>query len=481
MTDYDICVIGGGILGCMAARELMKYQVDVILVEKREDICLGITKANTAVIYSGYDHKPGTLKASLCVEANKDFERMCRELDVPMKQCGSLMVCSGSRGEKVLERKFADGIRNGVPGLTLLDRDSVLKMEPNLTSNVYKGLYAPTTGTVNPWELGIAAFENARDNGCHMLLNTEVTSIRQLNSGFEIELLESDKSSNDIIRVRGIINCAGLYADYIREMVLPPKIRIYTQQADYLVFDEQLQGFLNHVVFYETEEKGKDLTFVPTVDGNILVGASKQPGADKDCFKTTPDGLSFLKRMCQEVIPKLPLEQVIRNFASIRPNPTEVEADGVGGYRRIDTKINSFVIDQDKECPTMISLIGIKTPGVTTSSKLAEYTVKKLLDTLDLQNKKNTVFSPERKGIAKTAQLPFEARQRLAKHNADFGKIVCYCRKVTEGEIREAIHRGAVTIEGVKRRCGTGMGRCQGSRCEQKIAELLKQELGRKE
>lgn len=481
MTDYDVCVIGGGILGCMAARELMRYQVRVVLVEKREDVCTGITRANTAVVYAGYDHKPGTLKGQLCVEANKDFEIMCRELDVPMKRCGSIMVCSGLRGAKVLEKKLADGIESGVPGLDILDRDGVLEMEPNLNPNVYKGLYAPTTGTVNPWELGIAAFENARENGCEIRFGAEVMSVLSLGEGFEIETLEHKTATTDVIFVRGIINCAGLYADRVREMILPPKIRIFTQRADYLVFDELLRGFLNHVIFYEAEEKGKDLTLVPTVDGNILAGASKQIGEDRDCFKTTQEGLAFLREMCREIVPGLPLEKVIRNFASIRPNPAEVEPDGEGGYRKNDRKIHSFVIDQDKECPAMISFIGIKTPGLTCSGKLAEYTVRRLLDTIGLSDKKNDAFCPGRKGIVKTAQIPFEERQELAKQNADFGKIVCYCGKVTEGEIREAIYRGAVTVDGVKHRCGTGMGRCQGNRCEQRIEELLAEELVRKE
>lgn len=476
MFRYDVCVIGGGILGCMVARELMKYRVKAVLAEKREDVCTGMTRANTAVVYAGYDHKPGTLKGKLCAEANQDFERMCRELEVPMKRCGSLMVCFGARGEQVLERKLADGRRNGVPGLAMLDGAAVLEMEPNLSPQVRKGLYAPTTGTVNPWELGIAAFENARDNGCEMRLGAEAVAIRRQGDGFEIELLENNTVSQ-VIWAKGIMNCAGLHADTVREMVFPPKIRIFTQRADYLVFDDQLQGFLNHVIFYEPEEKGKGLTLVPAVDGNILAGASKQGGEDRECFKTTPEGLAFLSKMCREAVPGLPMDQVIRNFGSIRPNPFEVEPDGRGGYQKKDRRIRSFVIEQERECPSMISLIGVKTPGLTCSGKLAEYTVRKLLDAIGMADWKNEAFCPKRRGIPKIAQMSFEQRRKQAKQNPDYGKIVCCCRKVTEGEIREAIRRGAVTVDGIKRRCGAGMGRCQGGRCEQRVVELLAEEL----
>ncbi len=487
MFDYDVCVIGGGILGCMAARELARFRIRVALVEKREDVCTGISKANTAVVYAGYDNRPGTLKQQMCVQGNAEFGELCRQLGVRLKRCGSLMVSFGDKGTETLERKLRQGQTSGVPGLRLLGREQVLELEPNLNPAVKKGLYAPTTATVNPWELGIAAFENAKANGCEVLLLTQVTAIRRLEEGFLVELLSKRKtrevlseSNTRQIRVRGILNCAGLYADQIYELVFPPKVRIFPQQADYFVFDECWGGFLNHIVFYEPEDGGKGLTLVPTVDGNLLAGPSGQKDGSRTGFETSREGLDFLRAMCRTVVPGLPLESVIRNFGSIRPNPYEVEPDGAGGWRKKEKGIHSFVIEQEKDCPSMISLIGIKTPGITCSAKLAQYAAGKLLEALDIPagKKSGTVFCPERPAPVRIREMSAGEYQKYVEQNPAYGKIVCRCRMVTEGEIRDAIRRGAVTVDGVKRRCGAGMGRCQGGWCRQQVTELLSAELG---
>ena len=472
MFDYDVCIIGGGVLGCMAARELMRSRVKAVLIEKESDVCTGITRANSAIVYAGYDNQPGTLKSELCVRANAGFETLCRELGVRMKRCGSLMICFGPRGAKVLQKKWEQGKANGVPGLRILEREEILEMEPHLNPDVYQALYAPTVGTVNPWELGIAAYENARANGCEIRLNTRVTDIRRLTGGFEVRL-----NGEKTIRTRGILNCAGLYADDVREMVFPPKVRIFPGKADYLVFDVRMQGYIRHVIFEEPEEKGKGLTLIPTVAGNILAGPSELPGDGKEVFGTTAEGLDFLREKCAEVVPGLPMGQVIRDFGAIRPNPFDVEPDKEGGYRPGKRSIHSFVIDQPEECPGMVSLIGIKTPGLTCSAELAGYTAGLLSRALGGWEN-NPDFCPVRTAPVRTAELTPEEWQEKIRENPAYGRIVCLCEKVTEGEIREAIRRGARTVDGVKRRCGCGMGRCQGGRCQPEIRRLLAEMTG---
>lgn len=481
MYDYEVCIIGGGVLGCMAARELMRYRVRAVLAERREDVCTGITRANTAVVYAGYDNRPGTLKARFCVQGNAGYDKLCRELGVSMKRSGSLMVCFGPRGEQRLEKKLAWGRENGVPGLRIVEREELLEMEPNLSRKVFRGLYAPTTATVNPWELGIAAFENARENGCTMKLSTEVTQLRRWREGFEVTFLDCKSGRQEVQRVRCVLNCAGLWADKVRELAFSPKIRIFPKRADYLVFDRKIQGLFNHILFYEPEEKGKGLTLVPTVEGTLLAGPSEQPCGDREQFCTTREGIDFVLGMCQKVMPELSEKAIIRDFASIRPNPFAVEPTEDGTYRQVEKSYPGFVVEQEEECPGMISFLGIKTPGLTCSAKLAEYAVGKLLEVMEASGFKaeqNPDFQPIRHAPAQVRTLSFEEWKRLADREPEFRNMVCSCEKVTEGEVLEAIRRGAVTVDGVKRRCGTGMGRCQGSRCELKVLELLARELG---
>ncbi len=471
MYDYDVCVIGGGILGCMAARNLTRYRLRSVLVEQREDVCTGISKANTAVVYAGYDSRPGTKKSELCVAGNKKFRKLCRELGVTFKQCGSMMVCFGPKGGRILEKKLENGIQNGVEGLRLLSRQEILNMEPNLSRKVFSGLYAPTTGTVNPWELGIAAFENARQNGCEIRLNTELKEIRRISGGYELILKQNGKLKT--LCVKGILNCAGLKADCVREMVFPPKARIFPDGADYLVFDRKEKNFVKHIIFYEPEEGGKGLTIVPTVDGNLLIGPSERVLDEEEPRASSQEGLSFLYAACREVVPELELDVVIRNFSGIRPNPYMVYQDAAGRYQKSSQSIHSFLIDQSLEEPGMVTLLGIKTPGLTCCDELTKYTVELLLKGIGGKWEPAENFEPCRKPAVSVRNLPVYERKKLAKENPAYGQIICRCEHVTLGEIKDAVERGAVSIDGIKRRCRIGTGRCQGSRCILKAMEIL--------
>jgi len=297
VESYDVIVIGGGLLGCFAARNLTRYHLKVALLEKREDLCTGISRANTAIIYSGCDTKPGTLKTSMCVRAAQGFPQLCDELGVRYSPCGSIMVSFGERGAEILRKKLKQGIENGVSGIKLLTREEVLELEPNIDGAVNSGLYVPDTGTVMPWELGLAAAENAVSNGADILLNTEVTGIERIpNSpqGFKIY------TNKGTFFARYIINCAGMAADKVFGMLSAPSVRIVPTAGDYYILDTKTAGFIRHVIFHEPEEKGKGLTLVPTVDGNILVGPTERPGDD---FRTEQAGLDELRELVRQVIP----------------------------------------------------------------------------------------------------------------------------------------------------------------------------------
>ena len=456
MKNVDVVVIGGGLLGCFAARNLCRRKLQLALLEAREDVCTGISRANTAIVYPGYDHKPGTLKAELCVRANARFDALCRELDVPFSRCGSLMVSFGPRADAVLRKKYESGLLLGVPGMRLLSGEEARRMEPALAEGVTSTLYAPTTGTVNPWELGIAACENAAANGAELCLNTRVLNIRRVSEGYRVETDHGDFSC------RAVLNCAGLAADRVQALLFPTPVRIAPDAADYLILDKTAANKPTHIVQYEPEDGGKGLSAVPTVEGSLLLGPSERE--NETDFAVSAEGLSFVRERAGCVLPGLDLDDTIRSFAAVRPNPQRSDGSSIG----------SFVIEHPG--PGFWSLIGIKTPGLACADELGRYLADKLADELGAEE--NPTFDPCRPGIRRARNLPLSQRAALIRENAAYGEIVCPCEGVTKAEVLEAIRRGAVSVDGVKRRVGAGMGRCQGSRCARAVMELLAEELG---
>ena len=464
MIYTDAAVIGAGVLGCFAARALAESDIRVTVIEAREDVCTGVTRANTGIVYTGCDNKTGSVKAGLCVRANREFDRLCRELEVRFSRCGSLMVAFGPRGKDVLERKLRTGQANGVPDLRLVEPDELSSMEPHLNPAAAGALYAPGTGTVDPWELGIAAAENAAANGVVFRLKEKLLRMERREGGF---LLETDKET---YIARTVVNCAGLAADAVRELLCVPAVRIFPTGADYIVLDDTLRGYIRHVIFHEPEEKGKGLTLVPTVDGNLLVGPTERTRDTAPDGATSAEGLQELEQLCAEVVPDLPLSERIRSFSALRPNPRAVrEQDGV--WVPDDCSINDFSILNENG---LISLLGIKTPGLTCAAELGRLCARLAGEALGSPGP-NKDFEPHRPAIPRPHHMEESHRDALIHSDPDFGEIVCQCRDVTLGEVREAIRRGAVTLDGVKRRTGTGMGFCQGSRCMGRIMELLAQ------
>ena len=433
---YDVVIIGGGILGCFAARNLMRWNVSAVLIEAEDDVCKGITRANSAIVYTGYDNKPGSLKAALTVQSNRDFAKLCEELDVPFSRCGSLLVAFDSEAETVLQKKYHGGIRNGVTGLKLLSGTEVLELEPMLSANVIAGLYAPDTGTVNPWQLGIAACENAMANGCDVWCNETVSNIVRSENGYWIT------TSNKKVHAKAIINCAGLSADQVQNLLYPAEVSLDFDGADYLVMDKAMEK-PQHIIFHETAE-GKGITAVPCTEGNLLLESTAR--ALTVPFASTLEGIQSLKNTVKAVLPQVDTTKVIRSFGAVRPN-----LRGRNGENISDFYIGNPASD-------FYSLIGVKTPGLTCADALGRSVAEKVA--VYLHAEENTAFSPVRKGIAKTD-----------------GQIICQCEQITKGEIIEAIKRGATTVDSIKRRVGTGMGRCQGSRCTYAIERLLEEEI----
>ena len=433
MKQYDAVVIGGGILGCFAARNLRRWNISTLLLEKEDDVCKGITRANSAIVYAGYDNKPGSLKAAMTVRGNANMGMLCRELDVPFFRCGSLLVTYDKDSVDKLQRKFDNGVENGVPDLKLLSGEEAEAMEPMLRPGVVAALYAPSTGTVNPWQLGIAAYENAIHNGAEAAFRAEVCEIRKVDSGYLV------KTNADTYLCKTVLNCAGLCADQVQEMVFEPSVRLMLDGAEYLVFDT-LAAKPSRVIFHQAESCGKGITAVPCVEGNLLISGVRKPLATP--FATTCEGLMELHNDVKELLPEMELDKIIRSFGAVRPNP----------YRQNGESIHDYSIENP--APGFYSLIGIKTPGLTCANELGLHLAEKTAAYLHADL--NPEFDPIRVGIQEYDH-----------------EIICQCERISKAQILEAIRRGATTVDAVKRRVGSGMGRCQGSRCTWEIEKIL--------
>ena len=435
MKHFDAIVIGSGILGCMTARNLRRWHISTLLIEKEADVCTGITRANSAIVYAGYDNKPGSLKAELTVRGNANMERLCAELEVPFSRCGSLLVTYDAGSIPKMERKLRNGVTSGVTGLRLLTGPETEAMEPMLKEGVAAALYAPTTGTVNPWQLGIAACENAVQNGAEVLLNAEVRNIHRDNDSYIVE------TDGDSISCRMVFNCAGLSADRIQELAFAPSVRLELDGAEYLVFDD-LAPKPGRVIFHQADRCGKGITAIPSTEGNLLISGVRKPLGIP--FATTVEGLLELHTSAKELLPDLEMDKVIRSFGAVRPNPYVENGDS----------LHDFCIENPS--PGFYSLIGIKTPGLTASGELGLHLAKIAAEYLSAEQ--NPGFDPHRRAISEPDN-----------------EIICQCQKITRAEIIEAIRRGAGSVDGVKRRVGSGMGRCQGSRCTYEILRLLEE------
>ena len=435
MERFEAIVIGGGILGCMTARNLRRWQISTLLLEKEDDLCTGITRANSAIVYAGYDNKPGSLKAELTVRGNAAMEALCRELEVPFSRCGSLLVTYEDASIPKLRSKLENGLQNGAPGLRLLSGSEAEELEPLLRKGVKAALYAPSTGTVNPWQLGIAACENAVQNGARVRLRTEVTAILHDEGGYIVRTNSGDFACNMIF------NCAGAAADKVQELLFPPSVRLMTDGAEYLVMDP-LEPKPERIVFLQAQRCGKGITAIPCVEGNLLISGVRK--TFQTPYATTAEGLEELRNAVRELLPQAELSNVIRSFGAVRPNP----------YRENGEDLHDFCIEHPE--PGFFSLVGIKTPGLTCAGELGLLLASKAADYLGAA--KNESFQPVRPAITEKDH-----------------EIICQCGSVTRAEIIEAIRRGAATVDGVKRRVGSGMGRCQGSRCALAIERLLEE------
>ncbi len=455
-NSFDVIIIGAGVTGCAVARELSRYDCSVLVIEKDEDVCCGTSKANSGIVHAGYDAKPGTLKAKMNIRGNEMMTSLCVELDIPFKRIGSLVVCTDESLRSGIEELYARGITNGVPDLKILESDEVRELEPNISDDVVCALYAPTAGVICPFRLNIALAECAAQNGVEFKFDTQVTNIRSDGDQWIIE------TSYNTYNARTVINAAGCHADDIHNLVSENKLHITPRRGDYMLLDRSLEGFVKHVIFPQPTKMGKGILVTPTVHGNTLVGPTAVDVESKDEAPVTAEGLVKVQEGAVKNVKGLPLKQVITGFSGLRAHE-----DG-----------GEFILEEAEGCPGFFDCAGIESPGLTACPAIGEYMASLVSSRLSLKQKDN--WNGICKDVIRPFELPPEERENLISDNPEYGRIICRCETITEGEIIDAIRRplGAKSLDGVKRRTRAGMGRCQGGFCSPRVMDILSRELG---
>lgn len=451
---YDVTIIGGGIIGTAIARELMRYNVRAVLVEKEAEVGFGTSKSNSGIIHGGHHSDPGTLKAKYEWPGNQMWDRLAEELGFAFKRIGELTLAFSEEEVATLKALKEQGDALGVPGLEIWDRQRILQEEPHVSPTVVAGLYAPTTGVINPYEACFAFVGNALKNGLELAVDSPVTAIERIEGGFNVI------AGGRTIPTRFIINAAGLYADEVARMAGDDSFRITGRKGEEYLLDKRLQGFVSRLLFPLPTPESKGILVIPTYDGTLMVGPTAHPTQDKDDVTTSWAGseevFSFVKRM----VPGISERDCIAQFAGVR-----AVADG-----------NDFIIGPS-QVQGLINVAGIQSPGLTAAPAIALDVMEMLADQgLELVEKDN--FDPTYTAPVRFNMLPREEQRRLVEQDPDYGKIVCRCEYVTEGEIRDAIRAGARTLDGIKFRTRAGMGRCQGGFCSWRSMQLIAEELG---
>lgn len=456
---YDIIVIGAGVVGTCIARELSKYQADVCVIDKADDVASGTSKANSGIVHAGYDCKPGTLMAKLNVRGNELLYQLAEELDFPIKKNGSLIVCTIESERGKLDVLLDQANKNGVPDARIVERDELLKMEPNLTPNAVAALYVPTGGIICPFNLAIAMGENAAVNGVEFKFETEVKNIVKKDGYYELD------TNKGPLEAKIVVNAAGVYADVMHNMVSEKKMKIVARKGEYLLMDKELGNYFHATIFPLPGPMGKGVLTAPTIHGNMFVGPSATDIEDKEGVNTTQEIIDDLVQKASAshlTKDRLPMNKVITSFAGLRAHEEHHE----------------FIVEEVADAPGFFDAAGIESPGLTSSPAIAEMMVGLIEDKYNFPKKDN--FIAKRKGIVHMEDLSIEEKNEMIKKNPQYGNIVCRCEMVTEGEIVDAINRplGARSLDAIKRRTRQGMGRCQAGFCTPRTMEILSRELG---
>ena len=458
MLKTDVVVIGAGAVGCAVARELSKYEVNVIVVDKNEDVGGDASKSNSAIIHTGYDATPGTLESQLVVAANPMYDEICQDLDVPFARIGAILpAITQEQFDKLPEIK-EKAFRNHVYDVDYKSREELLAMEPNLNPEVKGGLWIPRESIIDPFILVQAMAENAYANGVQFLLGARVTGINTADGKVTGVVTTAGE-----IETKYVINAAGLYCDEIAEMVGKAEYEVVARKGQFFILDKNTSCQVDHIVLPIPTKITKGKLMCPTIHGNMLVGPTAEDQPSKVDKSTTAEGLASITADVRNLIPNVNIRDTITQYSGLRPN-------------RVPEGLH---FDMWDDLEGYVNLSGVRSTGLTLSVAMGKYVVQQMLYH-GAQWKLKENFISKRKGIIKFCEQSLEVQEQLVKENPLYGNVICRCETITEAEILQAIHRplGARSVDAIKRRVRAGMGRCQGGFCGPKVIEILARELG---
>lgn len=449
--DVDVLIIGSGVVGSAIAYYLAKTDLKIAVIEKEEDVCTGTSKANSGIVHAGFDAMPNTLKAKFNVEGSHLIPELAKLLDFEYKQNGALVLCFDEKLRDRVEALYQRGLDNGVTDLRIIEKDEILKLEPNVNEDVVCALYAPTSGIVCPFGMTIALAENAADNGVQFIFNEAVETIERVEDGWLV---------NDHYHAKVLVNAAGLYADEIHNQFVDQKIEITPRRGEYLLFDRTAGDLCAHTLFQLPTEKGKGVLITPTVHGNILVGPNAQAVPTKENVNTTAIGLDEIKTKARITIKDLPFNQVIRTFSGLRATPNGPD----------------FIIGQTAD--HFYDAAGIESPGLSSAPAIGKWIAEQIREQLNANDHPH--YIAKRKGFIDVKKLSNEQWNELIQKDPAYGIIVCRCETITAGSIQDALSRSlpARSLDGIKRRVRAGMGRCQAGFCLPRSMEIMQEKLG---
>jgi glycerol-3-phosphate dehydrogenase len=442
---YDYLIIGGGVIGAACAYELSRFNVKICVLEKENDVACGTSRANSGIIHAGYDPKPGSLMARLNAEGNALMEPLCRRLSIQYQNCPSLVLALEEQDLPKVQALYSRGLENGVQDLRLLSGEEVLLLEPSVHPQVKGALLAPHSGIISPWDLCMGMMETAVAAGTRLVFSSEVTGIHR-----EEDVWNVTTPNSEVFQSKWVINASGLSSGILHEAATGEKLNIVASRGEYHLFDKSRE--ISHVLFQVPSELGKGVLVSPTVHGNIIVGPNAQRVNDFSDSATTRDGLEYVRLSAKRSVPELDFRNTIRNFAGLR-----AQWEGEDFYIRLSA-------------PNFLDFAGIQSPGLTSSPAIGKEAVR----IINPQADANPRFRDER-NIVHLRDLPLALRQEYIERNPAYGRILCRCEEISEGEVMDMLHSPIPpdTLDGVKRRTMTGSGRCQGGFCSPRLVHLL--------
>lgn len=458
---YDLLIVGAGVVGSAIAREMSRYELKIGVLEKNHDVCLETSGRNSAVIHGGFAYEIGSRKAECCVEGNLEFDKVAQELDIPFKRTGKVLVGNTPADYESLQKTIEAGKINGSVGLEMIDKDRLHQLVPAVIGEF--AMFSPMSGIVDPFQYTIALAENAKMNGVDFYFNHEVTGIRrQMDDSYVVTTTQGDFETG------WIVNSAGLGAVKISEMIGIPGYRIGGTKGNYIILDKKVGPLLPMPVYPVPSTTYMGIHVTPTIDGNVIVGPDADAVTDLTYYGVAQRNMDYLAESASQLWPHIHKSDYIRNYSGIQT--TWLDGEGV---------VKDFVIEARPEAPHTINLIGIESPGLTCALPIARRVVKLLTEQETLHPNKN--FNPNRKGIVRFAGKNDAEKARLIAENPDYGEVICRCENVTKAEILQAVHNplGVHTMTGIKYRTRAMMGRCQGGYCQMRIAQIIREELGK--